>query len=143
MAKARSLSAPCRPGSTLNTAEPWSSSRGSGSMRWMRSAGQDRPNCSTTARLRSSSLTISAMRPSSKPNAPLLQHPASRGIGFAIARGLAEAGARVLLNGRDPDRLREAARALTDLGLDAESSVFDVADTDAARAALRLPGAID
>src|SRR5215203_3840945 len=105
MARARSLLAPCRPGSTLNTAEPWSSSRGSGSMRWMRSAGQDRPNCSTTARLRSSSLTISAMRPSSKPNAPLLQHPTSSSDG--------EGNMRAALQIRDdlsPDQLRGLAR---------------------------------
>jgi len=35
---------------------------------------------------------------------------ASRGLGFAIARGLAAAGARVVLNGRDAKALVEAAK---------------------------------
>ena len=29
----------------------------------------------------------------------------SQGIGLALARGLADAGAEIVLNGRDPDRL--------------------------------------
>ncbi|MER6914211.1 SDR family oxidoreductase [Streptomyces sp. NPDC000594] len=37
---------------------------------------------------------------------------ASSGIGFGIARAFLDRGARVVLNGRDPDRLQEAARAL-------------------------------
>ena len=38
---------------------------------------------------------------------------AYRGLGFAIARGMAEAGATVILNGRKPDELRKSAQALT------------------------------
>ncbi|MFM9269651.1 SDR family NAD(P)-dependent oxidoreductase [Halomonas elongata] len=37
-----------------------------------------------------------------------------RGIGFALARGLAEAGAEVVLVGRDPARLEMARKALSD-----------------------------
>ncbi len=33
----------------------------------------------------------------------------SAGLGYAIAQGLAQAGARVVLNGRDPARLAAAA----------------------------------
>ena len=40
----------------------------------------------------------------------------SRGIGFNTARVLAEAGARVVLNGRDPQRLAAAAEDLTSQG---------------------------
>jgi len=59
---------------------------------------------------------------------------AQRGLGFAIARGLAEAGAIVALNGRKPDALESAARVLVDAGHRAAASVFDVTDADGARA---------
>src|ERR1700704_4569191 len=36
----------------------------------------------------------------------------SSGIGFAIAKSLAEAGARVAITGRDKHKLEEAARAI-------------------------------
>jgi gluconate 5-dehydrogenase len=52
----------------------------------------------------------------------------SRGIGFAIATGLAEAGARVVLNGRDEARIVAAAAALTQGGATAAVAVFDVTD---------------
>ena len=37
---------------------------------------------------------------------------ASRGLGYAVARGLAREGARIGLNGRDVDRLSGAVQAL-------------------------------
>ena len=40
----------------------------------------------------------------------------SRGLGWAIARGLAGAGARVILHGRDTALLRERARELRQQG---------------------------
>ncbi|MEU5769176.1 SDR family oxidoreductase [Streptomyces asoensis] len=49
----------------------------------------------------------------------------SRGIGLALARGLAEAGCTVVLNGRDADRLERAAAALPG---DVRTSAFDVTD---------------
>lgn len=57
---------------------------------------------------------------------------ASRGIGLALARGLAAAGAAVVLNGRDADRLAAAARDLPGAAL----LPFDVTDHHAARAAV-------
>jgi gluconate 5-dehydrogenase len=62
----------------------------------------------------------------------------SQGIGFAIAEGLAEAGARVVLNGRDASRLSTAARALGGQALPAESGLgaFDVADPTAVEAGI-------
>jgi gluconate 5-dehydrogenase len=48
----------------------------------------------------------------------------SQGIGLALAHGLAEAGAKVVLNGRDPEKL--AAAALRIPG--AETAEFDVTD---------------
>jgi gluconate 5-dehydrogenase len=53
----------------------------------------------------------------------------SQGIGLALAEGLALAGAQVILNGRDADRLADA-RARFD---GAEALAFDVTDADAAR----------
>ncbi|MEW2568950.1 SDR family oxidoreductase [Streptomyces sp. NPDC047070] len=50
----------------------------------------------------------------------------SRGIGLALARGLAEAGCTVVLNGRDPDRLAEAAARLP--GEAVHTAAFDVTD---------------
>jgi len=59
---------------------------------------------------------------------------AYRGLGFSIARGLAQAGATVILNGRKPDELAKAAKALTDAQLKADVAVFDITDRDAIRA---------
>ena len=60
----------------------------------------------------------------------------STGIGYALARGLAQAGARVVLNGRDPARLAAAQAALRGEGLAIESRAFDVCDASAAEAAV-------
>ena len=56
----------------------------------------------------------------------------TRGIGLALARGLAAAGANVLLNGRDADRVAEVTRQIGAAG----SLVFDVTEHDAVRAAI-------
>ena len=61
---------------------------------------------------------------------------AYRGLGFAIARGLARAGAAVVLNGRKADALTAAARTLADEGLAVGTSVFDVTDSAAVRASI-------
>lgn len=49
----------------------------------------------------------------------------SKGIGFALARGLASAGARVVLNGRDQKRLGAAAETLRAAGIKVSISAFD------------------
>jgi gluconate 5-dehydrogenase len=61
---------------------------------------------------------------------------ASRGLGFGMAEGLAQAGATVILNGRDPETLAEAARKLSDQGLKADVQAFDVTDLDAVKAGI-------
>ena len=72
---------------------------------------------------------------------------AYRGLGFAIATGLARAGATVVLNARKADAVDEAAQALREQGLAADTSVFDVTDRAAVRAAvaaiLAKHGAVD
>jgi gluconate 5-dehydrogenase len=63
----------------------------------------------------------------------------SQGIGLAIARGLAGAGAHVVLNGRDTARLEAARAELAAEGLKVSASAFDVTDeaaVDSAVAAL-------
>ena len=48
------------------------------------------------------------------------------GLGKAIARGLAEAGARVVLNGRNAERLGATLEEFRGEGLDAQARRFDV-----------------
>ncbi len=52
----------------------------------------------------------------------------SMGIGLALARGLAQAGARVVLNARNADRLAEAAATLRAEGAEVDTLIFDVTD---------------
>jgi gluconate 5-dehydrogenase len=61
---------------------------------------------------------------------------AYRGLGFAIARGMAQAGATVILNGRQPDALAKSVQTLRDEGLRAEFAAFDVVQQEAIRAAV-------
>jgi gluconate 5-dehydrogenase len=51
----------------------------------------------------------------------------SRGIGLALARGLAEAGATVIVNSRQAAAVDEAVARLSALGLSVRGAVFDVA----------------
>jgi gluconate 5-dehydrogenase len=50
----------------------------------------------------------------------------SRGLGFSLAKGFANCGARVVLNGVDRERLDKAVRELRDLGGAVEGRAFDV-----------------
>ncbi|WP_148255393.1 SDR family oxidoreductase [Aidingimonas lacisalsi] len=50
----------------------------------------------------------------------------SGGLGFAMAQGLAEAGAEVILHGRNQAKLDEAVSELRDAGLAADSVSFDI-----------------
>ena len=52
----------------------------------------------------------------------------SGGLGLGIARGLAEAGASIVLNGRDMAKLAAVAAPLRAAGLKVSVSAFDVAD---------------
>ena len=60
----------------------------------------------------------------------------SQGIGFALARGLGEAGAVIVLNGRDEAKLETAAEALSRDGITVEVLAFDVTNHGAVRSAV-------
>lgn len=69
----------------------------------------------------------------------------SGGLGLAIATALGNAGARVIINGRDAGRCAETAAELCGTGIDAICASFDVADESAvarAESELREQGAI-
>ncbi len=56
----------------------------------------------------------------------------SQGLGLAIARGLAQAGAAVVLNGRDAKKLSATAKALDAEDARVAMAAFDVTDGEAA-----------
>jgi NAD(P)-dependent dehydrogenase (short-subunit alcohol dehydrogenase family) len=56
----------------------------------------------------------------------------TRGLGLAIAGGMAAAGAVVGINGRDAERVREIAKSIPD----AFAAPFDITDLDAATAVI-------
>lgn len=59
-----------------------------------------------------------------------------RGLGFEIAKALAQAGAHVVVTGRTAAALDEAVTAITAAGGRATGAAFDIADRTAQRAAL-------
>jgi gluconate 5-dehydrogenase len=61
---------------------------------------------------------------------------ASRGLGFGMAQGLAQAGAHVILNGRDTATLELRRAEIQASGATATIAAFDVCDRNAADAAL-------
>jgi len=71
----------------------------------------------------------------------------SQGIGFALATALGQAGARVVINAQNPERVSAAAAALRAQGIDAFGVPFDVLDEAAVAQAVaqieRDIGAVD
>ncbi len=71
----------------------------------------------------------------------------SQGIGFALARGLAGAGAEIVLNGRDEAKLSSATTELAKEGAIVHQLAFDATDHEGVRAAVdgfeTAQGAID
>ncbi|MFI7704538.1 SDR family oxidoreductase [Nonomuraea sp. NPDC049480] len=62
----------------------------------------------------------------------------SKGIGEALATGLAEAGAEIVLNGRDPEALERARDRLAErTGAKAHAMPFDVTDPEAVQRAVQ------
>ncbi|GLX51170.1 hypothetical protein Shyhy01_41200 [Streptomyces hygroscopicus subsp. hygroscopicus] len=69
---------------------------------------------------------------------------AAGGLGLEMARGLAGAGARVVLGGPDPAALAAAAERLrAESGYEVATAVFDVTDRAAAAAAVEELGELD
>jgi gluconate 5-dehydrogenase len=66
---------------------------------------------------------------------------ASRGLGWAMARALAAAGALVVLNSRDQAALAQRQAELAGWGLAGDVAAFDVADAAAATASVAAVGA--
>jgi gluconate 5-dehydrogenase len=66
-----------------------------------------------------------------------------RGLGWEMARALAEAGARVLLHGRAAERLASRVGELRHAGHAADAVVFDMADRTAMREAVAGAGPVD
>ena len=60
----------------------------------------------------------------------------SQGIGFALAKGLAEAGADIVLNGRDEGKLAAAAEELRKAGARVQTLAFDATQHEAVRQAV-------
>jgi gluconate 5-dehydrogenase len=66
-----------------------------------------------------------------------------RGLGWEIAQGLAQAGAKVLLHGRSAERLAPRLAELKGAGLAADAVTFDMADRRAMREAMARTRSID
>ena len=67
----------------------------------------------------------------------------ARGLGWEMAKGLAEAGARVLLHGRSHERLAPRLAELRAAGRATDGVVFGIADRTAMKLALADAGPID
>ena len=61
----------------------------------------------------------------------------SAGIGFALARGLAQAGATIILNARNLDKLEQAAVQLRAEGATVHTAPFDVTSGDEVTTAIK------
>jgi len=55
---------------------------------------------------------------------------ATQGLGFDIAKGLGEAGARLILNARNPAKLEEGLAKMRSFGIEAEGSLFDTTKSE-------------
>jgi gluconate 5-dehydrogenase len=61
----------------------------------------------------------------------------SRGLGLILARGLGREGAKVVLNGRDAERLELARKELEAEGFEVYASCFDIVDSSATNEAVK------
>ena len=66
-----------------------------------------------------------------------------RGLGWEMAQGLAQAGAKVLLHGRSAERLAPRVAELRGAGFAADAIAFDMADRKAMAGAVAKAGPID
>src|SRR5690349_23104768 len=66
-----------------------------------------------------------------------------RGLGWEMAQGLAQAGARILLHGRERHRLTSRLAELHKAGTTADAIAFDMADRPSMADAVTKAGPID
>ena len=83
------------------------------------------------------------MNPFSLTGKTALVAGASRGIGLAIARGIAQAGAHTIIAARSLDKCEEQARALCSEGASAEGRRLDIADSASIRQLTEALPAVD
>jgi len=62
----------------------------------------------------------------------------TQGIGMAIARGLGEAGATVIVNARNHDKMQDAILELSASGIEAKGSLFDITEVDQVKRAVEV-----
>jgi len=55
---------------------------------------------------------------------------ATQGLGFDIAKGLGEAGAHIILNARNPQKLEEGLAKMRSFGIEAQGSLFDTTNSE-------------
>jgi len=60
----------------------------------------------------------------------------THGLGMAMAKGLGNAGAELLINGHSPAKLEKAIEAYRNVGLNAKGYLFDVTKEDEVKAAI-------
>jgi len=60
----------------------------------------------------------------------------THGLGMAMAKGIGQAGATLLINGHSPDKMEGALKTYHDLSLKAEGHLFDVTDDRATQKAV-------
>jgi gluconate 5-dehydrogenase len=61
---------------------------------------------------------------------------AAHGLGMAMAMGLGEAGARLVINGHTPAKMDKALATYREAGLEAQGCLFDVTDEAAVQSSL-------
>lgn len=59
------------------------------------------------------------------------------GIGLAFGKAMAEAGAQVMVAGRNPNKNGEAVKKIQSLGVEADSLIVDITDPEACRAMVK------
>ena len=67
----------------------------------------------------------------------------TRGIGYALAQALAQAGARVTITGRDAVSLQAAVAQLRASGVEAQGLILDVTQVESIQQALAAAGRVD
>lgn len=61
----------------------------------------------------------------------------TQGIGFSIANGLGEAGASLVVNARNPEKLTQCFQQLQAKGIDATGALFDVTNAEGIKEAIQ------